>query len=114
MTVWQPAGRGIPLRFLHTENYVLWWAWEPGDVERLWVSFAIYDVLDATSFATAEPVLDGFVKFDGCTQFNSPNIHVDSARQLAEIFSLIAWARGVCVMELLDGCMIDELRAEYK
>lgn len=94
----------------------------------LWVNFAIYEyvsngreriyeVPEAVSWADnttdpdeAQPLVHGFVKWDGCTQFWCDDlIHVDDREDLERWMAAIAHARRTCMTEILkSGAMIDD------
>jgi hypothetical protein len=82
--------------------------------QRMWVDFAIYEVIGCESGGErrkfynrkdsvtshnpvydpeeAESTVDGFVKWDGCTQFTA-NIHVDDKDSLDTLLEMIGRAR---------------------
>lgn len=54
------------------------------------------------SMDEAQPLADGFVKWDGCTQFNVAPVHVDSRRDLENLFHGISEARRLCAAAMPD------------
>jgi hypothetical protein len=82
--------------------------------QRMWVDFAIYEVIGCESGGKrrkfynrkdsvtspnpvydpeeAESAVEGFVKWDGCTQFTA-DIHVDCKRHLDALLEMIGLAR---------------------
>lgn len=48
----------------------------------------------------AEVTAGGFVKWDGCTQFEVSAVHVDSKRQLDRLFAAIGEARRRCALAM--------------
>jgi hypothetical protein len=103
--------------------------------ERMWVDFAIYEVIGndhdgpnkkgrkfyqqkGASVSPmpvydpeeAESLVEGFVKWDGCTQFTA-DIHVDSRDHLDIILSSIGRARQEAA-DVMAGCWLD--KGEYQ
>jgi hypothetical protein len=58
----------------------------------------------------AEVTAQGFVKWDGCTQFDVTSVHVDSKRQLERLFEAIGEARRRCAAVMSSNY---DLRREY-
>jgi hypothetical protein len=97
-----------------------WKLWDDGRVG--WVDFELFEVTsyevadpskllyelrDAVSshdltadLDEAGPAADGFVKWDGCTQFNVASVHVDSRKGLENLFHGIAEARRLCALAM--------------
>lgn len=48
----------------------------------------------------AESTAEGFVKWDGCTQFEIGAVHVDSKRQLDRLLAAIGEARRRCALAM--------------
>jgi hypothetical protein len=59
-----------------------------------------------SDLATAEPVAHGFVKWDGCTQFDM-DAHVDGREQLEALFKAVCHARKLAA-EAMPGKMIND------
>lgn len=59
------------------------------------------------SYDEAEVVAEGFVKWDGCTQFDVGSVHVDSKEQLRALFVAIEKARELAADEM-PGMMIND------
>ncbi len=58
----------------------------------------------------AEVQSDGFVKSDGCTQFDVGRVHVDHHKQLSKVFASI-WAARRLAAEAMPG---SDIHIEYK
>lgn len=84
---------------------------DSADEDRTWVDFQVIQVFGESLFAGAmHPVKDiedavvlaeGFVKWDGCTQF-TVDAHIDHKRELDAMFNAIGEARRLA-SEVLDG-----------
>ncbi len=60
------------------------------------------------TYDEAAVIVEGFVKWDGCTQFDFPEgIHVDSKRHLDALFSAVCRARELA-SEAMPGKMIND------
>lgn len=107
------------------------------DGETYWVDFQIFEIVGcdhepyqapgrkffnrkgATSspdpvytYEEAQPIVDGFVKWDGCTQFEFPDgVHVDCKRHLEALFSAVGEARKAAA-ELMGPTW--DCRREYE
>ncbi len=100
-------------------GYVIRWAYE--DSPTHWVDFAVFDVVGCTDdgpcyllpgwgstmdstqdIEQAGPMVEGFVKWDGCTQFSFPDgVHIDSLDDMADLFAAIEHARRVAMVEII-------------
>lgn len=113
------------------EFHVRIWADTWDDGQTGWVDFEIFEVIGhdgthenpgpkffnkrdsrtspnpAYSYDDAEVIAEGFVKFDGCTQFNMGHVHVDSREQLEMLFKAIEKARELAADEM-PGMMIGD------
>ncbi len=117
--LWQPNKDNNKVRVTQLEEYVLCLAYK--DVDCYFADFAIYEILgtdeegrityDAAgdgSIGTynlneAPPLLHGFVKYDGCTQFwYNDLVHIDSQKQLALLHLSIETARKIALTELIS------------
>jgi hypothetical protein len=96
------------------------------DDQFMWVDFEIIEVLgfekdgrecynrrDSSrspdplyELDNAEPIASGFVKWDGCTQFNA-DIHIDGRAHLEHLLEAIAEARRLAA-ELMGNLVGDE------
>lgn len=119
-------------RLDETGGYLIRWA--HGDDRVMWVDWAVYVVAgtvqpggarlyelpDArTSESTTEdidaaaPLIEGFTKWDGCTQWSQPHAgHVDSRRSFEALWRAVETARRVSAVEF----MADEydINSEYR
>lgn len=105
--------------------------WSPLEDGRvLWVDFELFEVISLDSPNTgklyyerrgatsgmdmvddldeAGPVADGFVKWDGCTQFEIAQVHVDHRKDLEDLFHGIAEARRLCAQAMPGSDIILE------
>jgi hypothetical protein len=104
--------------------------WAHDDEKPIWCDFAIYPVLgvelggrvlyetpDAVNpmdaptsdLDAAQPLVTGFVKWDGCTQWwQHDGGHVDDRATFEEFFDALAEARRVALTEMLVGVLDDE------
>ena len=81
----------------------------PERSERAYTRMGAVDPLDVvTDPAEAEIVARGFVKWDGCTQFDVEDVHVDSAALLRAFFDAILEARKLCAEMMFDDATIRE------
>lgn len=62
------------------------------------------------SYDEAEIIAEGFVKWDGCTQFDIASVHVDDREQLAALFAAISKARELAAEEMPGMEIGDEYR----
>lgn len=105
--------RVVELGPVEPGEYVLRLKWEVTDDERvIWVNFWLYETTavdddgrhyqrkDArvspdlvVSFAEAEDAASGFVKWDGCTQFEMARVHVDGRIGLDKLCQALQRAR---------------------
>jgi hypothetical protein len=97
--------------------------WSPWDDGRVgWVDFELFQVVGidhpftgklsyerrgATSsmdqvenLDEAQPAADGFVKWDGCTQFDVASVHIDNRVGLEDLLHAIAEARRLCALAM--------------
>lgn len=100
---------------------------------RSWIDFEIFEVLamsnddqgnltvrfyageDGTNdmsedLEKAWPICSGFVKWDGCTQFNLASVHVDHHDQLDALFHAIQEARQIASTLIIGA---NDLADEY-
>lgn len=107
-------------------SFVLRRFWKAnGDGRVLWVDFELFECTsyptdnpDAWEFERkgamegwdttpnldeAQPVAEGFVKWDGCTQFDVASVHVDSKHGLLNLFHGIGEARRLCAEAMGDA-----------
>lgn len=115
-----------------SEFHIRIWADTKENDETYWVDFEIFEVIghdgsrenpgrkffnkkdSMTSpnpvyeYDEAESIVEGFVKFDGCTQYDM-NVHIDSREQMDFLFTAISKARQLAAEEM-PGMMI---RDEY-
>lgn len=99
---------------------------DPGRV--LWVDFELFEVTavrddgvgeyhrrgspngwdTVPDLAHADDTAQGFVKSDGCTQFEVAAVHIDRARDLRKLFSAIESARRECALAMPGSDVILE------
>lgn len=110
-------------------SFTLCLYWTPIDDGRvMWVDFELFEVTwtgaggtfgynrrDARSLpdtvkdlAEAESAARGFVKWDGCTQFDVGNVHVDGRGELLRLFAAIETAREECALAMPNSDVIGE------
>lgn len=114
---WRPLDGNIVRRCDMLDGYAVRWAHaDPDEQGVLWVDFAIYEVIgqdlagrhlyrlpdwrgamdNTTEIDAAGPLIDGFVKWDGCTQWHqSEGAHIDDLGGLRQLFAVIELARRV-------------------
>lgn len=110
-------------------GYVIRWAFE--ETPTHWVDFAVFSVvgcdesgpmypspgamssMDTVSdIEEAAPTVEGFVKWDGCTQFSFPDaVHIDSRDDMDSLFEAIQYARQVAMVEIIAEKQLD--KSEY-
>jgi len=106
-------------------SYTLCLYWKPAspDDDRVyWVDFELFEVIGlphpegkpaeyqrrgshsspdlVRDLDAAESAAQGFVKWDGCTQFEISAVHVDSKRQLDRLLAAIGEARRRCALAM--------------
>lgn len=105
--------------------------WDPTEDDTvLWVDFELFEITwrdddggfgysrrDArslpdhvTALDEAECAAHGFVKWDGCTQFDIGAVHVDSRAGLLQLLNAIETAREECALEMPGSQVILEYR----
>lgn len=112
-------------------SYTLRLYWTPWDDGRIgWVDFELFEVTSfepddptklfyerkgATSsmdlvdnLDEAETAADGFVKWDGCTQFEVSSVHIDHRKSLEGLHHAIAEARRLCAAAMPGSDVILE------
>lgn len=106
--------------------------WKPHDGKVLWIDFDLYQPTEQTmqdgrcteerflrpgaiqsdettaNLDDAEAIAAGFVKWDGCTQFDVADIHVDHRAELERIFNAILETRKLCAKEMAADSMLVE------
>lgn len=118
-------------------SFTLCLYWNPTDDDDrvLWVDFELFEVTGigddgcileysrrgadtlpdfVSSLAEAESAAEGFVKWDGCTQFTVGDVHVDSRAGLLQLLNAIETAREECAMAMPGSDVILEYEAETK
>jgi hypothetical protein len=104
-------------------SFTLCLYWKPNDDGDIsWVDFELFEVTGVPHPAgtpaeyqrrdsdhgpdlvrdldEAESTAEGFVKWDGCTQFEVGAVHVDSKRQLDRLLAAIGEARRRCALAM--------------
>jgi len=85
----------------------------PDGDQVLWVDFELFEVVrpgtyrsrdrsrgETTRLGEAELAASGFVKWDGCTQFELGPVHVDGAAELDRLLWAVAEARRRCALAM--------------
>lgn len=110
------------------EFHIRLWGDEHPQGGKYWIDFEVYDVEGyeigreaervfqkkgetsnfpgTTNLDEAEPVAHGFVKWDGCTQFNM-DVHIDHVKHLEGLFNAVLEARRLAA-EAMPGKMIND------
>lgn len=112
------------------EHHVRLYADKNADDETHWVDFKIYEVIGydsetkqrhfhrdgsnngadgTTSYDEADTAAEGFVKWDGCTQFGMIPIHADDKYDLIALFAAVLKARELAAEEMPGK----EIQQEY-
>lgn len=104
--------------------------WKPNDDGRvLWVDFELFEVTwksgdkfgyerrdsdrgpdGVDTLDEAEWAAKGFVKWDGCTQFDVNSVHVDDRSGLLQLLNAIETAREECALAMPESDVIEEYR----
>ncbi len=110
------------------EHHIRLWGNPSGEGEQYWIDFEVFAVEGyetenpsarifqkigetsnfpgTTDLDEAEPVAHGFVKWDGCTQFDM-DVHIDSKEQLEALFNAVLKARALAA-DAMPGKMIND------
>ena len=130
---WKPLGTPTKIRLGDIDTFTIRWARaENDDGKCRWVDFAIYQVtmveedgrplhpipnapsnMEVTDdIDKAGPLVEGFVKWDGCTQWSMPDGgHVDGRRAYEAFLDALDEARHVALTEIIDRDVV--LDPEY-
>lgn len=116
---WDKLEYHTELKKINLSGYLVCLAWNPdlgpNDMPS-WVDFALYEevtksdngvpgyqvsddsgYLETTeNYEEALPVAQGFMKWDGCTQFSIEPLHYDDHRDIAKLFDTILQVRREC------------------